>query len=59
MWFYLERFLIKNFIHYTPEEDILQIVPQLWQELRHYEVLDALKSANEQISYYEARNGKH
>jgi len=52
----LERFLIKNFIEYFPDEGILQIAPQLWHELRHYEVMDALKSADEQISYYVARH---
>ncbi|HYU76860.1 MAG TPA: restriction endonuclease [Ktedonobacteraceae bacterium] len=51
----LERFLIKNFIEYFPEEGVLRIAPQLWQELRHYEVMDALKSADEQISYYLTR----
>ncbi len=54
----LERFLIKNFIEYFPEEGVLQIAPQLWQELHYYEVLDALKSADEQISYYVARHIK-
>jgi len=54
----LERFLIKNFIEYFPEEGVLQIAPQLWKELHHYEVLDALKSADEQISYYIARYTK-
>ena len=54
----LERFLIKNFIEYFPEEEVLRIAPQLWQELRHYEVMDALKSADEQISYYLARHNR-
>ena len=54
----LERFLIKNFIAYFPEEGVLQIAPQLWHELRYYEVIDALKSADEQISYYIARYTK-
>src|SRR5260221_6998540 len=54
----LERFLIKNFIEYFPEEGVLQIAPQLWKELHHYEVLDALKSADEQLSYYIARYTK-
>jgi hypothetical protein len=54
----LERFLIKNFIEYFREEGVLRIAPQLWQELRYYEVIDALKSADEQISYYlSRRNG--
>ena len=47
----LERFLIKNFMLYFPEEGVLQITPQLWQDLRYYEVVDALKSADEQINY--------
>lgn len=54
----LERFLIKNFIAYFPEEGVLQIAPQLWHELRYYEMIDALKSADEQISYYIARYTK-
>jgi hypothetical protein len=52
----LERFLIKNYLEYDPDEGILQIVPQLWQELRHYEMLDVLKSADEQIAYYYNRS---
>jgi hypothetical protein len=52
----LERFLIKNFIQYFPEEGVLQIAPQLWQELHYYEVVDALESADEQISYYITRH---
>ncbi len=54
----VQRFLIKNFIEYVPEEGILRIAPQLWQELHYYEVVDALKSADEQISYYVARHTK-
>ena|SRR5713226_1093598 len=54
----LERFLIKNFIEYFPDEGVLQIAPQLWHELRHYEVMDALKSADEQISYYLSRHNR-
>ena len=54
----VHRFLIKNFIEYFPEEGVLRIAPQLWQELHHYEVMDALKSADEQISYYVARHTK-
>ena len=52
----LERFLIKNYFEYYPDEGILQIAPQLWQELRHYEMLDVLKSADEQIAYYYNRS---
>ena len=51
----LERFLIKNFITYFPEEGVLQIAPQLWRALLHYEVKDVLTSADEQIHYYLAR----
>ena len=53
----LERFLIKNFMQYSPESGTLQIAPQLWRALHYYEVVDTLQSADEQISYYETRNG--
>ena len=54
----LERFLIKNYFEYNREEDIVQIAPQLWQELRYYEMMDVLQSAEEQITYYYSRNTK-
>ena len=51
----LERFLIKNFITYFPEDGILQVAPHLWRALLHYEVKDTLTNADEQIYYYLAR----
>lgn len=51
----LERFLIKNFIDYDHEEGVLQISPQLWQSLHYYELIDILKSTDDQINYYVAR----
>jgi hypothetical protein len=54
----LERFLIKNYFEYFPEEGVVRIAPQLWQELRHYEMMDVLKSAEEQITYYYRRDAK-
>jgi hypothetical protein len=54
----LERFLIKNFIEYSSEEGILRIAPQLWHELRHYEVMDTLRNADEQIRYYVSRHDR-
>lgn len=52
----IQRFLIKNFMEYLPQEGILCIAPQLWHELHYYEVIDALKSADEQIAYYISRH---
>src|SRR6266571_2946199 len=52
----LERFRIKNYFEYYPEEDVVQITPQLWQELRYYEMMDVLESVEEQIAYYYSRN---
>ena len=52
----LNRFRIKNYFEYYPDEDVIQIAPQLWQELRHYELMDVLKSADEQIAYYYNRS---
>jgi len=54
----LERFLIKNYLEYHQEEDVVQIAPQLWQELRYYEMMDVLESAEEQITYYYNRGIK-
>jgi len=54
----IHRFLIKNFITDFPQEGFLQIAPQIWQELHYYEVVDVLKSADEQINYYIARHTK-
>ncbi len=54
----VQRFLIKNFIEYLPDEGVLRIAPQLWRELHYYEVVDVLKSADEQISYYVVRHTK-
>jgi Restriction endonuclease len=54
----LKRFLIKGFMQYHREEGILQIAPQLWQDLRYYEVVDTLESADEQIRYYENRSSE-
>lgn len=50
----LERFVIQGFIT-SSEDGVLQLAPQLWQALLHYEVQDALASAGEQIRSYLAR----
>ncbi len=52
----IKRLLI--FIEYLPDEGVLRIAPQLWRELHYYEVVDVLKSADEQISYYVVRHTK-
>ena len=52
----IDRFLIKNFMEYFPEEGFLRLAPYLWQELHYYEVIDVLKSADEQIAYYITRH---
>ncbi len=54
----LERFRIKNYFEYNEEDDTVQIAPQLWQDLRYYEIIDVLKSADEQITYYYKRGIK-
>jgi hypothetical protein len=51
----LERFLIKNFMEYDSMQEIVRIAPQLWQALFYYEVMDVLRSAEEQIKYYLSR----
>ncbi len=54
----LERFRIKNYFEYNEDDDTVQIAPQLWQELRYYEIMDVLKSVEEQITYYYKRGIK-
>lgn len=54
----LERFLIKNYLEYDQEEGTVRIAPQLWQELRYYEMMDVLERAEEQLNYYYNRGSK-
>jgi hypothetical protein len=51
----LERFLIKGFFIYYPEEGMVRFAPQLWNELRFRELLDIQHSATEQLEYYYSR----
>jgi hypothetical protein len=51
----LERFLIKGFLEYLPEEGVVRFAPQLWSELRAWELLDIERSADEQLAYYYSR----
>jgi hypothetical protein len=48
----LDRFLIKGFLEYLLQEGIVRFAPQLWNELRFYELLDIQQSVEEQIRYY-------
>jgi hypothetical protein len=51
----LDRFLIKGFLEYDAEAGIVRFAPQLWSELRLYDMLDVQRSADEQIEYYYKR----
>jgi hypothetical protein len=51
----LERFLIKGFLEYLPAEGLVRFAPQLWGELRAWELLDVLNSTDEQLAYYYSR----
>jgi hypothetical protein len=51
----LERFLIKGFLEYLPKEGLVRFAPQLWNELRFWELLDIQRSADEQLGYYYSR----
>jgi hypothetical protein len=51
----LERFLIKGFLEYIPEEGVVRFAPQLWADLRFWELLDIQQSADEQLAYYYSR----
>lgn len=51
----LERFLIKGFLQYDARTGVVRFAPQLWNELRYWELLDVRQSADEQLTYYYAR----
>ncbi len=51
----LERFIIKGFLSYDAAAGLIRFAPQLWAELRFYELLDIQRSLAEQIRYYYAR----
>ena len=52
----LERFLIKGFLEYLPDEGVVRFAPQLWSELRVWELLAIQQSADEQLDYYYSRS---
>jgi hypothetical protein len=52
----LDRFLIQGFLEYAADEGVVRFTPQLWHELRFYELLDVQASADEQLCYYYERN---
>ena len=54
----LDRFIIKGFLEYSAAEGIVRFVPQLWQELRFYELLDVQASVEEQLRYYYRRGAR-
>lgn len=51
----LERFLIKGFLEYQPATGLVRFAPQLWADLRAWELLDLQQRADEQLAYYYGR----
>jgi hypothetical protein len=54
----LDRFVIKGFLEYDPGSGEVRFTPELWNELRFYELLDVLSSADDQLAYYYNRHGQ-
>jgi hypothetical protein len=48
----LERFIIKGFLTHDLATGIIRFAPQIWGELRFYELLDLQRSVGAQIDYY-------
>src|SRR5919202_1218532 len=46
----LDRFVIKGFLEYDPGSGEVRFTPELWNELRFYELLDMLSSPDEQLA---------
>lgn len=54
----LERFIIQGFFEYDAQTGIVRFAPQLWRELRFYELLDVQQSIAEQLAYYYQTRGE-
>lgn len=52
----LERFIIKGFLEYDKQEETVRFIPQIWNELRLYELMDIHASIDEQLRYYYNRS---
>lgn len=53
----LDRFLLQHFLEYDRQAGIVRFAPQLWAELRFYELIDVQASVDEQLRYYYDRLG--
>lgn len=51
----LERFILNGFLEYDKNAGIVRFNPSLWHELRAYELVDLLNSADEQLRFYYER----
>lgn len=51
----LDRFVIQGFLALDPSGAVVRFAPPLWAELRAYELLELLASADEQLRFYYAR----
>jgi hypothetical protein len=51
----LERFVLNGFLQYDADAGIVRFNPSLWHELRAYELVDILNSADEQLRFYYKR----
>ena len=51
----LERFLIKGLLQHDAEAGVVRFAPQLWDELRAFDMLDLRQSAEEQLRHYYGR----
>lgn len=54
----LDRFLIKGFLEYVVDENMIRFAPHLWHELRFYELLDVQENADEQLRFYYERHAE-
>ncbi len=48
----LDRFILQHFLEYDATTGIVRFHPQLWQELRAYDLRDLQASAEAQLDYY-------
>lgn len=51
----LDRFLIQGLLEFDASRDVVRFAPSLWAELRAYELLEVLASADAQLRFYYGR----
>ncbi|MFV9507811.1 MAG: restriction endonuclease [Oscillochloridaceae bacterium umkhey_bin13] len=51
----LDRFILKHFLSYDKQASVIRFAPQLWLELRYYELVEIQQQIERQLDHYYER----